>query len=50
MIVMKTNFKNYSRNEFYNILLKDNKLLNAIIVQHKGGAQNQQKKKLTNLR
>jgi len=36
---MKTHFKNYSRNEFYNILFKETKLLNAIylktIIQNK---------------
>jgi len=47
MIVVKTHFKNYSCNEFYNILLIDNELLNAIIVQHKS-TQKQQKKKSTN--
>jgi len=30
MIVVKTRFKNYSCNESCNILLKDNKLLDAI--------------------
>jgi len=28
--IVKTHFKNYSCNEFYSILLKDNKLLDAI--------------------
>jgi len=30
MIIVKTHFKNYFSNEFYNILLKDNKLLDTI--------------------
>jgi len=30
MIIVKTHFKNYFCNEFYDILLEDNKLLDAI--------------------